>query len=584
MSLRGYSLLGYLRPQLRWLLLGPLCLLVEVAMDLALPRLMADLLDRGLAQQDFHSVCRSLLAMLACVAVGWFGGVGCTAFSMRAGISCATALREDLFAKILSLPLATLDGLQGGALLTSLTADIGHLQQFLILLIRGLLRSLLLLSGSVVMAFTIDRSAALILLALALLAFALLALLTRYSGRAFAAMQQGLDRLNAVLQANLAGIRTVKAFAHEQVEQRHFAALNRAYVRAAQRAWQLLALNTPVLLLLLNTALVAVLWIDGANVREGRLPAGELIALVNYMTIALAALSSLGMLLAQFARAQVAAQRVRRLFDLATEQEHTVRAVPSLRGAIAFERVSFAYAGQTDRPVLRDVSFTIQPGERVALVGWTGAGKSSLAALIARLYEPTAGSIRIDGCDIREFDAHALRARIGMVPQSVQLFSGSIRDNICLGRPQASDADVFAAARSAQIHAFIENLPQGYATQLGQRGVTLSGGQRQRLAIARALLRRPSLLILDDSSSALDGHTAAQLRLALRSELHGSTLLVIGQRPSALIDVDRILVLDEGRLVAQGTHDQLLRRSPVYRALCERQDLVAEKPAWEAGG
>lgn len=572
---------GYARPYRRWIALGPLCLLIEVGMDLALPRLMARIVDQGLVQHDAALIGNTLLVMLACIAIGCCGGVGCTIFSMRAGVGSAADLRRDLFAKVLSLPMADVEAIGRAALITSLGADVLQLQQFLIMVIRGLLRSVLLLGGSLLLLFCIDARLALIVLAAAALALAALWALARRATFAFDLAQSKLDDLNGALQDNLAGLLTVKAFAREAQARASFAALNAAHTDAARRGWRWLAWNTPLLLLLLNGALALVLWRGGAQWQHGASSVGAQVNFINYITIALAALTFFGLLLAQFARADVAARRIASILALPSRQDGAARAsarnTPGARGAIVFENVSFAYPGQARRPVLRDISFAIEPGCKVALVGWSAAGKSTLAALLARLYEPDSGRILVDGVDIRTFGAAELRARIGFAAQESRLFSASVFDNIALGRPDAPRELVYAAARSAQLHDFIRSLPQAYATPLGRGGAALSGGQRQRLTVARALLHGAPIFVFDASDSALDARTAAALRQALRRDLRASTCLFISQRPAELTEMDRILVLEEGRLVAQGTHTQLLAQSRAYRALLARDELAVER-------
>lgn len=544
-------------------------------MDLMLPQLMARILDQGVALHNADLIRSGLLMMLACIVIGWCGGIGCTVFSMRAGVASATSLRRALFAKILALPMADIDRIGGGALINSLGADVAQLQQFLVMAIRGLLRSLLLLGGSVLMMLLIDIRLAAMVFSAVLLALAVLWLLSRFSARAFAASQAALDRLNGMLQENLNGILTVKAFARERQACDGFNVHNENHTIAARRAWQGLAWNTPLLLLLLNGALVLVLWKGAFELEHGVLHIATLATFVNYVAIALSALTFFGLLLAQFARAQVAARRISSIFSLSSETDAASAGATSIRGALIFERVSFTYPGCA-RPSLRDVSFAIEAGWKVALVGRSGSGKSTLAALIARLYEVERGRIRIDGRDIRAFDLAGLRASMGFVSQNAAVFSASIADNIALGWRVAPAPRIEAAASTAQLHDFIRTLPERYATPLGAGGMALSGGQRQRLTISRALLHRPPLLVLDACDSALDSITATALRRALHRDSKGCTCLFIAPRAAQLAEMDWILVLDEGCLVAQGRHADLFEHSPAYRALLRTGFLEAE--------
>jgi ATP-binding cassette subfamily B protein len=386
-------------------------------------------------------------------------------------------------------------------------------------------------------------------------------------------VQRRLDRLNTLIQENLAGVRLVKAFVRADYEQERFRAGNDSLMEQTISATRLVAVVMPVMMLTVNLGIAGVVWFGGIHVFRGDLQVGQILAFVNYLLSILFSLMMLGMLLMRVFCAMASADRIQEVLysePLIGEPAEPVSPSAS-QGRVAFEKVTFNYDGNADEPVLRDVSFSVEPGQTVAILGATGSGKSSLVHLIPRFYDVTSGRVMIDGVDVRDLDKAALRKQVGIALQESVLFSGTIRDNIRYGHPGAPDEEVVAAARAAQAHEFITQFPEGYDTVLGQRGVNVSGGQKQRIAIARALLTRPAVLILDDSTSAVDVETEARIQDALPESLAGCTSLVVAQRISTVLSADKILVLDEGAVVAQGTHRELLSTSPIYREIYESQ-------------
>jgi len=375
------------------------------------------------------------------------------------------------------------------------------------------------------------------------------------------------------MQENLAGVRVVKAFARADHELRRFFAANDRLMAQNLDAVRLGAITMPSMLLILNGGVVVALWLGGNQVKHGELQVGQLIAFLNYLAQTLMALIGLSMLVLRFSRAGASADRIEEVLRSEPEVVHRADRLPTLspRGRVAFERVSFRYQGQERDPVLRDITFVAEPGQTVALLGATGAGKSSLLQLIPRFYDVTEGRVTIDGLDVRDVDEQALRGAVGITLQESILFTGSVRDNIRYGRPDASDDEVMSAATMAQAHDFIVRLPGGYDSVVGQRGVNLSGGQKQRIAIARAILMRPAVLLFDDSTSAVDLETEARIWSALASNQEGQTRLVVAQRVSSVVAADKILVLEDGRIAAQGTHQQLLASSPIYQEIYASQ-------------
>ncbi|NMG67732.1 ATP-binding cassette domain-containing protein [Azoarcus indigens] len=569
------KLLSYLRPYWVASLLAPLLMVLEVSMDLMQPRLMASIVDQGVMQGDLAHVGRSGLLMLLCALLGLVGGVGCTVYSSKAAVAFSSDLRRDLFAATQAFSFGNLERIGTASLITRLGSDVAQLQQFVMMLLRVFVRAPLLVLGSMAMAVGISPALALILLAVVPPLFGVLYLLIRWSVPLFAQVQQKLDAVNLVLRENLAGIRVVKAFVGGERERQRFDAANADYAGAAIRAWHIVTLNVPLLTFALNCAIVAVLWFGGLRVEAGSLSAGELVAFINYATMILSSLTSIGMLLMNYSRARVAAERVNAVFAERPEivapaqpQQPELQAVAE-RGCgpeICFDRVTFRYPGAL-RPALDALTLTVPAGATVALFGSVGAGKSALLGLVPRFYDADEGALRLAGMDLRRLDPAWLRGQIGYVQQETVLFSGSVRDNIRYASPAADAAAVEAAARAAQAHDFILRLPQGYDTVLGQRGADLSGGQRQRLAIARALLPRPPILILDDATSAVDLATEARILGGIKALLPQATCLMVAQRAAAALAADFVVVLEQGRILAQGSHAGLMSTSAAYREI-----------------
>ncbi|HUX87331.1 MAG TPA: ABC transporter ATP-binding protein, partial [Chloroflexota bacterium] len=431
----------------------------------------------------------------------------------------------------------------------------------------------LLLVGSLIMAIlTSPRLAVLFVVLIPVVSLALIQIINR-TYPMFSQVQRQLDALNTVMQENLAGVRVVKAFARSQHENNRFRRTNDRLMNQNLVAVRTSAVTMPVLMLSVNLGVVAAIWIGGIQVAAGGLEIGQLIAFINYLMQTLMSLMQVSMLVLRVSRAEASAERIQEVLVSEPEVRNEPNAVLSFRpdGRIAFENVSFRYSVDDSDPVLKNIDFVAQPGQTVALLGATGAGKSSLINLIPRFYDVSDGRVTIDGVDIRTVDESALRSRIGIALQESVLFSGTIRDNIRWGSPDATDEEVIAAAQMAQAHDFISRFPNGYDAIVGQRGVNLSGGQKQRIAIARALLTNPAILILDDSTSAVDLSTEARIQAALSQMSEKHTRLVVAQRISTVLSADKILVLDDGRIVAEGTHDELISASPIYREIYESQ-------------
>jgi len=598
----------FLSPYWHWALLAPLFMVLEVAMDLLQPRLIQQIIDDGVMQQNMSVVVSTGLWMVVVAVVAVIGGVGCTIFAVLAAQGLGADLRSTLFAKVQSFSFGNLDKLETGALITRLTNDVNQVQEVVMMVLRVMVRAPLLMVGSLFMAILTSPQLALLFVVLIPVVLVILVRIINRSYPLFSGVQQRLDTLNTVMQENLAGVRVVKAFVRSRHEIERFWRANNQLMDQNLQAVRVVAVTMPLNMLVLNAGIVAALWIGGVQVNTGGMQVGQVVAFINYLMQALMSLVMVSMLTMRFARAEASSARI--LAVLASEPE--IKNAPDAlttfapQGRVVFENVSFSYYGadhdkgrlheqapmddkgrlheqapMDDKgrlheqapmdAVLKNVTVTAEPGQTIALLGATGAGKSSLIQLIPRFYDVSSGRVTIDGHDVRTLDEAVLRSKISVALQESILFSGTIRDNIRYGRPEASEEEVIAAAQMAQAHDFILGFPDGYDAIVGQRGVNLSGGQKQRIAIARALLTQPAVLILDDSTSAVDVETEARIQDALAHLRRGKTNFIVAQRISTVLAADKILVLDDGRVVAEGTHDELLATSPIYREIYRLQ-------------
>lgn len=566
-------LLKYLKPYRTAALLAPLLMLVEVLMDLMQPKLVASIVDQGIMTGDLGHIQRTGLLMIGLALIGMLGGIGCTIYASIASQHFGADIRADLFQHIQRFSFHNLDRFSSGSLITRLTNDVVQLQNLVLMALRMLVRSPLLSIGSLIMAFTISFKLAIILLIAMPILLVTLIFIMRKAFPIFGRVQAELDRVNTVTQENLAGIRVIKAFVRAIHENKRYDAVNQDYTNIAIKANRMVALIGPIMMLIMDICIVAVLWFGGGLTKTGALPVGDLIAFINYATQVLMSLMMVSMTLMSVSRATASAERINEV--LHTEPDimapsQTVTPDPQQVGRLEFRDVSFAYDGDSPA-VLDQISFVATAGQTIAILGATGAGKSSLVHLIPRMYDVTNGAVLVDDVNVQHWDLNQLRSSIGIVLQQALLFSGSIRDNIRYGRPNASQEEVESAARAAQAHEFIEKLPEGYDTLLGQRGVNLSGGQKQRLSIARALLIQPPLLIMDDSTSAVDLRTEALIQKALEERLSASTRFIIAQRITSVLDADLILIMEDGQIIDRGDHAYLIKNSQAYQEIYRSQ-------------
>ena len=568
------KLLHFVRPYWKRSLLALVLLTTLVFLDLTIPRLVQRIIDQGIHAGDMDVVLQTSLLMLGISLVSTLFAIGNNVLSVQVGEGVARDLREALFVRIQDFSYGNLDRFTTGNLMVRLSSDTTNVQRLTQITLRIGTRAPLLMIGSLILMFQTDSRLALALLPVLLVTSVVIFFFVGRMEPLFRSVQARLDRLNTVLQENIAGARVVKAFVRADFEAGRFEGANEQFTRHTIRVMQFMSAMAPALTTFVNLGMVLVIWAGGLQAIEGSLTVGQIVAFTNYLLTTMTPLTMMTWLSQVWANGFASAQRVNEVLEAEPEVQDLPGARPlpaDLRGRVVFEDVSFHYNGDSDATVLEGIRLTAEPGQTVAILGATGAGKTSLVHLIPRFYDPSAGRVTLDGIDLRELDQEALRAQIGIVPQESVLFSGTVRDNIRYGRPQAGEQEVVAAAQAAQAHEFILQLPQGYDTHVEERGVNLSGGQKQRLAIARALLMRPRILILDDSTSSVDVETETHIQAALRERTRACTTFVVAQRISTVLNADRIVVIDRGRVAAEGTHAELIRSSRIYQEIYDSQ-------------
>jgi ATP-binding cassette subfamily B protein len=577
-----FKLFRFIKPYWKKSLLSLLLVVGIVLMDLAIPRLVQHIIDQGILEHNVQVILQTFLLMLGVSVLDTLFAIGNNSYSILVGESVLRDLREALFLKIQSFSFDNLDRLKTGQLMVRLTSDASVFQRLVHVSLRVGTRAPLLMIGSVILMFDTDQQLALTILPLLLVTLATIIFFVANMSPLFLNLLQKLDKLNTVLQENIAGVRVVKAFGRAGYEADHFESANDDFTSRNVKVMELMATMGPALSLCVNIGIVVVIWAGGLQAIRGDLSTGQIVAFVNYLLAILAPLTSMVNLANTWAAAIASAERVNDILDTVPGVQD-IPGAPTLallcRPRVVFENVSFHYQGASDGMVLEGINLAAEPGETVAILGATGAGKSTLVNLIPRFYDVTKGRVLIDGMDVRQIRQDSLLAQIGFVPQETVLFSGSVQYNIRYGRPEASDEEVFAAAQAAQAHDFILNLPKGYDTHVEERGVNLSGGQKQRIAIARALLTHPAILILDDSTSSVDIETEIKIQAAMQKWMQDRissaaplrTCFVVTQRISTVLKADKIVVLEKGRVVAEGTHRELLQSSPVYQEIYASQ-------------
>lgn len=560
---------GFMKPYTLYFILGPLLMLTEVAGEIVLPRIMASIVDYGIVEGlGMQYITSRALMMLGFIAIMITGGIGGHYFSIKAAVNFSSDLRKAVFDKIQDFSFKNIDDFSTGSLITRLTNDITQIMNITRMLLIMAVRSPGMLIGGIIMAFSINKSLAMILAILIPLLGMAIFLIMRSAMPRFGIMQKKLDNLNSATQENITNVRVIKSFVRDKFEVEKFKGASGDLCDATLSAMKIIVCTMPVMTLAMNIATIVTLWRGGNLVISGGMHVGSLSAIVQYITQILSSLMMVSMMIISSARAIESLKRVSEVLDTdidltdanSTEKDRLVK-----DGSIEFKNVSFKYYQNREDYVLRNISFKANSGEMIGIVGITGSGKTSLVQLIPRLYDAVEGEVLVDGVNVKEYSLKNLRDGVGMVLQKNVLFSGSIEENLRWGKADASDDEILAASRSAQADGFVSGFTDGYNMELGQGGVNVSGGQKQRLCIARALLKKPKILILDDSTSAVDTATEAQIRRAFKEELNSTTKIIIAQRISSVVDADKILVLNDGRLVGEGTHDELIKSNAEYR-------------------
>ncbi len=569
----------FLKPYKKETILGPLFKLIEAILELLLPTMVALMINHGVGKGDTHYVWQMGLLMLLMTILGFGSSLVCQFYAARASQGFGTTLRNTMFKHISSFSYADLDKFGTPSLINRITNDVNQLQTAVAMLIRLVIRAPFICIGAIIMSMILDFRLALVLLAATpVLALILYVVITKASPL-YQLYQKKLDKIALVLSENLTGVRVIRAFAKRGAERVKFNTASDDLTQTAIRVGRISALLSPATLLVVNGAIIAILWIGGIHIQYGSLTQGEIIAFINYITQILLALIVVTNLIILFTKAATSAARIQEVLDTEASISDTANSASFDQGrtgkispvpAISFDHVSFGY-NKTGQLALSDVVVDIYPGETVGIIGGTGSGKSTFVNLIPRFYDAVEGCVRVDGIDVRHYKLEQLRQKIGIVPQKALLFTGSIADNIRWGHEHATDEEVARAVAIAQADEFISNLPEKFDAPITRGGLNLSGGQKQRLTIARAIVGNPEILILDDSSSALDFATDAALRKSLRENSTRMTVLLVSQRVSSVQHADKIIVFDEGRIVGIGTHDQLMSSSEVYQEINRSQ-------------
>ncbi len=566
--------LGYVRPYKKYFILGPLCMIIEVIGEVVMPKFFASIINTGVAGASVSHIVGVCALMVLSALIMMASGMGGAYFGAKAAANFAADLRRDVFSKVQKFSFANIDRFSSGSLVTRMTNDVTQLMNFVNMLLRMCLRAPGMLIGALIMTVVMNPGLARVLAVTIPVLIVAQVLIIRVGLPRFTRMQGKIDALNTDVQENLTNVRVVKSFVREDHEQQKFNRANGELKEAGLSAMRVMMAMMPVMMLIMNLTSVAVVWMGGNRVIAGTMLVGDLSAFITYINQILMSMMMVSMLFVISSRSIASARRISEVLDEkidlsdadAAQGERLVE-----RGDVEFKNVSFRYYKDNEENVLSDVSFRVHHGETLGIIGSTGSGKSTLVSMIPRLYDVDAGEVLVDGVNVRDYKLENLRRGVGMVLQKNVLFSGTVAENLRWGDEDADMDELATAARCAQADGFIRNLPEGYESNLEQGGSNVSGGQKQRLCIARALLRKPKILILDDSTSAVDTATEAEIRRAFAEELKDSTKIIIAQRITSVMEADRILVLDDGRITGIGTHEELMQSNREYREIYESQ-------------
>ena len=570
------NLLIYLKDYKKESIIGPLFKLLEATFELIVPVIMAHIIDIGIKNQDMLYIWKMGAVLVIFGILGLTCSLLAQYFAAKAAVGFGTALRHDLFWHIENLSHAEVDKAGSSTLVVRMTSDVNQVQSGVNLVLRLFLRSPFIVVGALVMAFTINWKAAMVfVVTVPLLAFVIYGIMV-ITIPLYKKVQRELDEVLLTTRENLTGVRVIRAFRTQKLERETFEHKSDVLMAIQMHVGKISASLNPLTYIIVNAGIIAVIWFGGIQVNVGDMTQGEVIALVNYMTQTLLALVALANLIITFTKALASAGRINEVFAMkpgivdGNEKESAVQQTEEPKTAVSMEDVTFYYQ-KSKEPALEHISFTAKKGETIGIIGGTGSGKSTLVSLIPRFYDVTEGRVFVNGKDVREYKVENLRSKVGMVPQKAVLFHGTIRDNMKMGREDASDEEIFEALKTAQALEIVENKPGKLDTVLSEGGKNLSGGQRQRLTIARALVRNPEVLILDDSASALDFATDANLRKAIAEDTNNMTVFIVSQRAASIMHADKIIVLDDGQMVGYGTHQELLKQCEVYQEICYSQ-------------
>lgn len=566
----------YITPYLSAFVIGPLMMLTEVAGEVMLPKFMSMIINNGVASRNVAYIGKMGTLMVLTVLFMAVGGILGAYFSAKASISFTSDMRNDLFRKVQQFSFENIDDYSTGSLVTRLTNDVQQVQNVLMMGLRMALRAPGMFLGALIMAFMMNRQLAVIILIVIPLLLAAILLILKTAFPRFGEMQRKLDRLNSGIQESLTNVRVVKSFVREDHEIEKFSKLNDDLKESSLRALRIVIATMPVMTFAMNVTTLAVVWYGGNIIIAGKMPVGDLTAFTTYIVQILMSLMMLSMVFLQSSRASASMKRINEIFDteIGLNDDHAKNKDKKVtEGRVEFKNVSFGYSGENGRKdlVLEGISFTAEPGQTIGIIGSTGSGKTSLVQLIPRLYDVTGGEVLVDGVNVKEYSLKHLREGVGMVLQKNILFSGTIEENLRWGNEDAPMEDVIRFSESAQADPFVKTFKNGYDTEMGQGGVNVSGGQKQRLCIARALLKHPKILILDDSTSAVDTATEAKIRESLYHDLKDTTKIIIAQRISSVQEADQILVLEDGKIIGHGTHEELLKTCEAYSEIYTTQ-------------
>lgn len=579
------KVLRYLKPYWLFALLCPLAMILEVSMDLLQPTLMSDIVDNGIlgtaaADENLRYVLITGLKMLVFSLIGCFGGIASAAFGTAAAQKMGNDLRKDTFAKVMHMSFQQTDKFTTGSLVTRLTNDITAIQEFVAMSLRMFVRTGMQFIGGIAVILTLNVNFGLVLVISLPVQLIAVAIIMKKASPLFSIVQTKLDKVNSVVQENVSGARVVKAFTREEYEINRFDNANTDLMTTNLKVQKLLATLNPILMIIMNASVIAIIMIGGFQVEAKAMQVGEVMAAVTYITQILMSVMMVGMMFQQVSRSAASMKRVNEV--LSTDpviSDGNKSADSDNSGTVEFRNVGFSYPGSSGKPVLSGIDLKAEKGQMIAILGSTGCGKTSLVNLVPRFYDATDGDVLVDGVNVKDYDVDTLRSKIGVVLQKSELFSGTVAENIRWGCETATDEEVKTAARIAQAEEFINGFNDGYDTMISEKGASLSGGQKQRMAIARAIIKKPEILIFDDSTSALDLSTEAKLHKALRENLSGVTVIMIAQRIASVMRADKIAVLENGSICAFGTHKELMETSDVYRDIYYSQMKQGEEEA-----